>query len=247
MRRDNLVELRVALLLLGGGHGQAMMHCGCQLLHRTNINVRVNNRLIAQRRTHPEVPRVNLERVGHVARDTHELRKDKRAPLRLLLSDHELHRGRVHTVTQGSDDSKVRNRQQRVELVFLDRLVALGTSQSAHDCSMLQSMRKCHLLVMHRDEIQAPVLSIDVCDQLADLTLELGRVCQRRRCHLNEHDVTAPLRVVGQQLFKRAQLLDDTLNDIELVTADDDLLSFIQREQGIKFRLDTWAEADILV
>lgn len=111
----------------------------------------------------------------------------------------------------------------------------------------MQSMRKCHLLVMHRDEIQAPVLSIDVRDQLADVTLKLGRVCQRRRCHLNEHDVTAPLRVVGQQLFKRAQLLDDTLDDVELVTANDDLLPFIQREQGVKFRLDTWAEADILV
>ena len=75
--------------------------------------------------THAEIPGVDLDSIAHVALDTHELGEDEGALLRALLRDHELHRSRVHTIAERRDHTKVGDRQERIELVLLDRLVAV--------------------------------------------------------------------------------------------------------------------------
>ena len=47
--------------------------------------------VLERERTYAEVPGVDLQGLGHVAGDTHELGQNKRALLRPLLRDHELH------------------------------------------------------------------------------------------------------------------------------------------------------------
>lgn len=47
------------------------------------------------------------------------------------------------------------------------------------------------------------------------------------------------MREVQQQLLERLQLLNDTLDDVELITADDDLLALVQRAESVHFRLDS--------
>ena len=92
------------------------------------------------------------------------------------------------------------------------------------------------------NEVKRAVLSVDVRNELGHLTLKLGRVGQSGRRDLDEDDVADPLRVVLEQLLERAQLLQDALDDVELVAADDDLLALVQRTQGLELRLDTRAE-----
>ena len=96
--------------------------------------------------------------------------------------------------------------------------------------------------MMHRDEVQRSVLAVDVRDELRHLALELRRVRERGRRDLDEDDVADPLRVVLQQFLECAQLLHDTLDSVELVPPNDDLLALVQRTQGLELRLDTRAE-----
>ena len=75
--------------------------------------------------TYAEVPRVDQERLAHVCGDAHELAEHQRALLGLLLRDDELHGSCVHAVTERGDDTEVGDAEQGVELVLLDRLVAV--------------------------------------------------------------------------------------------------------------------------
>ena len=127
VRGDGLVQLLVAARLLVLGHRQAAVHRRSDLLQavRTLVSRTSSEQTAETENTYAEVPRVDLERLGHVARDAHELGEDERALLRALLRDHKLHRCRVHPVTEWGDHAEIRNRQQRIELVLLDRLVAV--------------------------------------------------------------------------------------------------------------------------
>ena len=60
---------------------------------------------------------------------------------------------------------------------------------------------------------------------------------------LDENDIAGPLRIVVEQLLQRTQLLDDTLDHIELVPADNDLLALVQRTKRLQLGLDTRSQA----
>jgi hypothetical protein len=68
--------------------------------------------------TYSDVPWIHLKRFMHVLADAHELAEHKRALFRLLLSDDELHRGRVHPISKGRDDPEVGNRKQSVKFIL---------------------------------------------------------------------------------------------------------------------------------
>ena len=99
------------------------MHRSRNLLH-VSETCQPTARDMGSRSTHAQIPRVDLKGFGHVARNTHELGKNERALLCALLCDDELHRRRVHTITEWSDDAKVCTAQECVELILLDGLVA---------------------------------------------------------------------------------------------------------------------------
>lgn len=114
--------------------------------------------------------------------------------------------------------------------------------------------------MVYRDEVKRTVLSVDVRDELRDLALEFGRIRERRRRDLDEHDIPDPLRVILQQLLEGTELdrevvnpipvaqtdaphlLHDTLYDIELIATNDDLLALVQSTEGLKLRLDSGAQ-----
>ena len=50
--------------------------------------------------------------------------------------------------------------------------------------------------------------------------------------------LSVDLDAVVEELFKRLEFLYDTLDDIELVAADDDLLAFVQCAERLEFGLD---------
>jgi hypothetical protein len=77
--------------------------------------------------------------------------------------------------------------------------------------------------MVHRNEIQATILAIDAAHELADLSFEFGSVGKCRRSNLNKDDSTYPLGVVVQQFGERAQLLNDTLDDVQFIASDNDL------------------------
>lgn len=86
--------------------------------------------------THPKIPCIDLQRIRHDARNSHELAQGQQRLLCPRLRDDELHRRRVHPDPQWGDHAEVRRRRQGVELVFADRLVAesedTGKSGSDH-------------------------------------------------------------------------------------------------------------------
>ena len=159
--------------------------------------------------THPETPRVDLERVGHVVRDAHELGEHERRLLRAVLRDHELHRRRVHAVAQRRDDAEVRDAEQRVELVLLDRLVAARVRNVRSARARIQMKREDgrHALVVHGDEVERAVLAVDVGDELGDDAFELGGVGECGRGDLDHDDVADPFWVVLQELLECPELV----------------------------------------
>lgn len=62
---------------------------------------------------------------------------------------------------------------------------------------------------MDGDEVQRAILSIDVRDELGHLSLELGRVGQRRRGHLDQDHIANPLRIIAEQLLKGTELASE--------------------------------------
>lgn len=81
--------------------------------------------------------------------------------------------------------------------------------------------------MVYRDEVEASVFSVNPSDQLTDLSLQLRRIRQAGTCHLNEDDFAPPLWVVVEELLESLELLNDTLDDIEFIPADDDLLALV--------------------
>jgi hypothetical protein len=92
-------------------------------------------------------------------------------------------------------------------------------------------------------EVEAAVQAVDVTDELADGPLELGAIAQAGLGDLDEDDLTAPLGVALEQFLKRLELLDDALGDVELLTADNDLLAGVQRAEGVNLGSNTGAVA----
>lgn len=97
--------------------------------------------------------------------------------------------------------------------------------------------------MVHRDEIQATILAIDVAHELADLSFEFGRVGKSRGSNLNEDDSAYPLGVVMQQFGECAQFLDDALDDVQLVASNDDLFPCVELEEGLQLRLNAGPNA----
>jgi hypothetical protein len=104
MRRHRLIQLRVALQTFRGGHEQAVVDGGGDAA---------------------EVPGVHLERVFHGGGDAHEFAEHERGFVGEFLRDDEFHGGGVHAVAEGGDHCEVSDGEERVEFVFLDRLVAV--------------------------------------------------------------------------------------------------------------------------
>lgn len=65
---------------------------------------------------------------------------------------------------------------------------------------------------------------------------------------MNKDDPTYPLRVIVQQLRKRAQLLYDPLDDVQLIASNNDLFPGVKLEEGLQLGLNarTRAEDEIL-
>ena len=128
-----------------------------------------------------KVPWVDLKSLRHVVRNTHEFGEDEWALLGPFLSDDELHRCGVHTVTKGGDEGEISDGQEGVELVLLDGLV----------------------IMVDGNEVQRTILSVDVSDELGHLTLQFWRIRQGGRGDLDEDYLSDPLREVFQQFFER--------------------------------------------
>lgn len=67
------------------------------------------------------------------------------------------------------------------------------------------------ILVMDRREIQATVKTVDMADELRELSLQLGRFRERWLGDLNQHHLSSPLRVTLQQLLERLELFNHSL------------------------------------
>lgn len=131
-----------------------------------------------------QIPRVDLESFGHVVGDAHEFGEDERTLFGPLLRDHKLHGSGVHAVSKRGDESEISDGEEGVEFVLLDRLVVM----------------------VNGNEIQRPVLAIDVGYQFGDLTFQLGRVGESRRGDLDQDDLSDPFGEVLQQFFECAKL-----------------------------------------
>ena len=59
---------------------------------------------------------------------------------------------------------------------------------------------------------------------------------------MDEDDLVPPLWVVVEELLKGFELLNDTLDNVELIPTDDDLLALIQSTQGLEFGLNARPE-----
>ena len=61
--------------------------------------------------------------------------------------------------------------------------------------------------MMHRNEIQTPILSINMRNKLTNLALQLRAVSQSRRCHLDQNNIPDPFRIILEQLLEGTELL----------------------------------------
>ena len=86
-------------------------------------------------------------------------------------------------------------------------------------------MNNIYVLVMHRDEVQRTVLAVDVRNEFRNLTLELGRVCQRGRSDLDKDNVPNPLWVIVEELLEGTELYMQSLLAQEK-DKEEDLLTF---------------------
>lgn len=131
-----------------------------------------------------EVPWIYLKSLRHVVRNAHEFGEDEWALLGPFLRNDEFHRCSVHAITERGDKGEISDGQEGVEFVLLDGL----------------------MVMVDGDKVQRTVLSVDVSDELGNLTLQLRRICQGGRGDLNENDFSDPLRVLLQQFFEGSQL-----------------------------------------
>lgn len=60
--------------------------------------------------------------------------------------------------------------------------------------------------MVHGNEVQGTVLSVDVRDELRDLSLKLGGIRERGRRDLDKDNFALPLWIVLEKLLKSAQL-----------------------------------------
>lgn len=209
MGSNDFVKFFMTSSLFCGIHGKSLVDCSGDVLMIANTDKRVSyvRKGIRGRGkvcTHSEIPRVNKKCVVHVLTDTHELTKNARVLPGVVLRDNVLHAGRIHAVAQGGDDSEVCDAQKCVELVFLKSLMAKRQFKLA----LASVRRQVDVLVVHGDEIQASVLSIDVSNELTNHALKLGGVGKSGTRHLDHDDVADPLRVVLKQLLKCPKLYE---------------------------------------
>lgn len=77
--------------------------------------------------TYPQIPWIDLQSLRHMLADAHEFTDNAWALLRFFLRDNKLHRRGVHPITERRDNSQVSYREQGVELVLFQGLVAMTT------------------------------------------------------------------------------------------------------------------------
>jgi len=123
-------------------------------------------------RTHPKIPRVDLQCILHVFADSHELAQNAWALLRLLLGNDKFHRGGVHAISEWSDNSEIRNREKSIEFILLESLVTVERN-SVNSILLIRDKKEDSLMVT-RNEIQASIFPVNVGYQLANLSLQLG-------------------------------------------------------------------------
>lgn len=153
--------------------------------------------------THPEVPRIDLQSLSHIARDTHKLRQHEWALLALFLCEHEFHTGSVHAVSKRSDHSKIGDTEEGIEFVLLDGLV---TSRGSISMRNSGGERTDDVLMMNWNEIKRTIFAVDMGYDLGDLPLEFWRIRKCRRRDLNENNISNPLRVVLKELLEGSEL-----------------------------------------
>lgn len=57
--------------------------------------------------------------------NTHKLAQYERRVVSLTLGDHELHGGGIHAITKRGDHGEIGNREERIEFIFFQGLVAV--------------------------------------------------------------------------------------------------------------------------
>ena len=188
-----------------------------------------------------QVVRVDLQGRGKGRSGTHEFGQDERRLVRLVLTEDKLHRRGVHTVTERSDEGQIGSREQTKVFVSVDSLMATGEWQ----CAVLVSVRfyrkdaSSDLLVMNGSVVKSTVSTVDVADELGDLGLEVGLLGQGRGGDLDEDDLAPPFRVDLQELFESLKFVVDTLGDVELFSADNDLFALVERTESHRLRVDS--------
>jgi hypothetical protein len=92
---------------------------------------------------------------------------------------------------------------------------------------------------MDRSVIKSTVSTVDVTDQLSDLGLEVRSFRKSWGSNLNKDDLASPFGVNLQELFKRLELVVDSLGNVELLSSDNDLLALVKRTKGIGLGINT--------
>ena len=77
-------------------------------------------------------------------------------------------------------------------------------------------------------------------NELGAHSFEFWVLRQGRGSDLNQDDLASPLWVSLQELFKRLELVVDSLCDIELLSTDDNLLVLVQHLERLHLGEDTW-------
>lgn len=91
--------------------------------------------------TYTKIPRIDLQSLLHILRDTHKLTQDARTLLRLFLRDDKLHRRGIHPISQRSDDTKICYGKESVKFVLLEGLMALMSQErEKYVRAMVQSL-----------------------------------------------------------------------------------------------------------
>ena len=92
---------------------------------------------------------------------------------------------------------------------------------------------------MHGGKIETSIDPIDMADQFGRFSFELRCLGQCGCSDLNKHDITPPLGIHLEQLFKRLQFVVYSLCRIQLFSSDNDLLVLVQRFERFHLWRDT--------
>lgn len=154
------------------------------------------------------IPWVDENGITQYQGRTRELGQDERQVV-VVLAEHELHGRSIHTITDGGDEGQIGHPKQCQILVLVDP----------------------HLVVQHRSEVQGPVFTVDVVDQLGDLGLDLGAMEEPGAGHLDEHHLVTPFGVHLEEHLVGLELLHHASHRVQPVSAHDDFFVAVDLAQ----------------